>query len=103
MRELREFEGPDPTTYAAHFGSWRAALAEVGLEPRTSRRYESDELLQILRELAEELGHTPTIADLQARKELPSPYTYRDRLGRWNEALGQARLRPRHPVRLRNS
>jgi hypothetical protein len=26
MRELREFEGPDPTTYAAHFGSWRAAL-----------------------------------------------------------------------------
>lgn len=82
--ELREAGGPDPTTYAAHFGSWTAALAEVGLEPRTSRRYESEELLQILRELAEEFGRTPTIAELQAREDLPSPHTYRDRFGRWN-------------------
>jgi hypothetical protein len=98
MRELREFEGPDPETYASRFGSWKAALAEVGLEPRTSRRYESEALLQRLRELAEELGHTPTIAELQARKDLPSPYTYRDRFGRWNEALRQAGLTLRHRI-----
>jgi hypothetical protein len=95
MRELREAGGPVPETYAAHFGSWRAALAEIELEARTSRRYGTDRLLQILRELARELGHTPSIAEPQARKELPSPYTYRDRFGRWSEALRQARLTSR--------
>jgi hypothetical protein len=94
--ELRETGGPHPATYRAHFGSWKAALAEVGLEPRCGRRYETEELLQILRELAEELGRTPTIAELQARADLPSPYTYRDRFGRWNEALGKAGLTPRY-------
>jgi hypothetical protein len=71
-------------------------LAEIGLTVRTSRRYESEQLLQLLRELAEELGHTPTIAALQAREDLPSSYTYRDRLGRWIEALKQAGLTSRH-------
>ena len=78
--------------------SWRAALAEIGLEARTSRRYESEELLQILRELAEELGHTPTIAELQAREDLPSPYTYRDRFERWNQARRRAGLMPPHSI-----
>jgi hypothetical protein len=35
-----------------------------------------------------------TIAKLQAPKDLPSPYTYRDRFGRWNKALRQAELKP---------
>jgi hypothetical protein len=54
--------------------------------------------LPTLRELAEELGHTPTIAELQAREDLPSPYTYRDRFGRWSEALREAGLTPRHSI-----
>ena len=41
--DLRETGSPDPETDASHFGSWRAALAEIGLEPRTSRRYGSEE------------------------------------------------------------
>jgi hypothetical protein len=102
-REFKEFEGPNPETYAAHFGSWRAALAEIGLTVRTSRRYESEQLLQILRELADELGHTPTTAELQAREDLPSSYTYRDRFGRWTEALRRAGLTPRHSAGVRDS
>jgi hypothetical protein len=96
--ELRAAGGPVVSTYVEHFGSWPAALAELGLEVRTSRRYESEELLEVVRELARKLGHTPSIADLQARKDLPSPYTIRDRFGRWSEALRQAGLTPRHEM-----
>ncbi|MGD2148341.1 MAG: hypothetical protein PVH41_16735 [Anaerolineae bacterium] len=60
----------------------------MGLEARTSRRYESEELREVVRELARELGHTPSIAELQARKDLPSPRTIEDRHGRWNERSG---------------
>jgi hypothetical protein len=96
QEELRAAGGPVASTYVEHFGSWPAALAELGLEVRTSRRYESEELLEVLRELARELGHTPSISELQARKDLPSPYTIRDRFGRWNEALRMAGLEPGH-------
>jgi hypothetical protein len=65
---------------------------QISPEPPISRHYETDELLQILRELAEELGHTPTVLELGAREDLPSPYTYRDRFGRWSEALREAGL-----------
>jgi hypothetical protein len=34
---------------------------------------------------------------------VPSPYTYRDRFGRWNEALREAGLTPRHTIGLRGS
>lgn len=73
-------------------------MAELGLEPRTSRRYETEELLEILRDFAEELGHAPSIAELQAQEDLPSPCTYRYRFGRWNEAVRQAGLTPRHAI-----
>jgi hypothetical protein len=51
-------------TYANHFGSWTAALAEIGLQPKGSKLYEREELLSVLRDLAEELGHPPFQAEL---------------------------------------
>jgi hypothetical protein len=84
-------------TYANHFGSWTAALAEIGLQPRGSRLYERDELLSALRDLAEELGHLPSQAELWEREGLPRPTTYKYRFGSWNQALGAAGLKPSHP------
>ncbi|MEA3377393.1 MAG: hypothetical protein U9R72_14480, partial [Chloroflexota bacterium] len=54
------------------------------------------ELLEILREVGDELGHAPSMAELWEREDLPSPSTYKYRFGRWNDALREAGLRPRH-------
>ena len=81
-------------TYANHFGSWTAALAEIGLKPQGGQLYERDELLSILRDLAEELGRPPTQAELWQREGLPRPTTYRYRFGSWSQALEAAGLKP---------
>jgi hypothetical protein len=97
-RDLKRTDGPCKPTYALHFGSWRKAVAEAGLEIRPpSKRYEREELLEILRELTEELGHTPSMAELWEREDLPTPSTYKYRFGRWNGALREAGLTPQHP------
>ena len=60
-RELPELGLPCDATYAKHFGSWSAALAEIGLEPKVGNtRYERDELLDVLRDLERVLGHPPS-------------------------------------------
>jgi hypothetical protein len=91
-------DGPCSTTYANWFGSWSAALVEAGFELKPPhRRYGREELLDILRALAEELGHAPTMVELWQRDDLPRPSTYKVRFGRWNAALREAGLTPRHP------
>jgi uncharacterized protein YejL (UPF0352 family) len=87
---------PSPITYRTHFGSWPAALEAAGLEPyRRSPVYSDEQLLQILRDLAAELGQTPVQRELQARQELPSPAVYTQRFGKWTAALQAAGLEPR--------
>lgn len=89
---------PCDVTYAKHFGSWRAALAEIGLQPKVGNtRYQRDELLSILRQLDLELGHSPSQAELGQTGRLPSPSTYKYYFGGWNRALEAAGLTPRHP------
>lgn len=96
--DLNAVDGPCDKTYRNQFGKWSAALAEAGLEvgPR-GRRYERDELLDILRALAEDLGHAPSERELKKRDHLPNPGTYRDHFGGWNAALREAGLTPRYP------
>jgi hypothetical protein len=88
LTELEAADGPSSKPYRSHFGSWSAALTEAGLELRPpNQRYEREELLDILRGLAEELGRAPSMAELRERNNLPSPSTYKYRFGRWNAAL----------------
>ena len=97
-RELPALGGAHANTYASHFGTWSAALRELGLEPRSTRWYETEELLDMLRGLANELGHSPSVSELQSRSDLPSPQTVRNRFGTWNKALRAAGLTPRYPT-----
>jgi len=97
VRELRELGCADYTTYRSHFGSWKAALKELGLEPHGSPRYGSEELLRMLRDLARELGHVPSGPELDAQEGLPAAVTYGSRFGSWNNALREAGLTPRYP------
>jgi hypothetical protein len=69
------------------------------LEPRDNSKYDRAELLDILQELAEELGHTPSTAELREREDLPAPSTFVYRFGRWNAALEEAGLTPQHVMK----
>jgi hypothetical protein len=56
-------------TYYAHFGSLRNAQIEAGLVPTESgvkKRYSDDDLLNHLKELAQQLGRTPKQKDITA-------------------------------------
>jgi hypothetical protein len=102
LADVEAADGPCGGTYESHFGSWTAALSAAGLEPgRRSRRYSRDQLLSILQELAEELGHAPSMAELWERGDLPTPSTYKYRFGRWNAALEEAGLRPQRRMKKR--
>ena len=78
-----------PQTVIEHFGSWNAAKRKAGLVPR--RFATREELLRVLKELGDELGHVPTARDLDARKgTMPSKSLYWHTFGSLREALRQA-------------
>jgi hypothetical protein len=78
-----------PQTVIEHFGSWNAAKREAGLVPR--RFATQDELLQLLRDLGNELGRPPTAKDIDARKgAMPSKSLYWHTFGSLTNALRAA-------------
>jgi Homing endonuclease associated repeat len=91
---MREFAGdPEttihPQTVVERFGSWNAAKRRAGLVPR--RFATREELLQVLRDLGEELGRTPTARDLGARRgAMPSKSLYWHTFGSLSAALREA-------------
>jgi hypothetical protein len=78
-----------PQTVIEHFGSWNTAKREAGLLPR--RFATREELLQVLRDLGQELGRTPTARDLEARRgSMPSKSLYWHTFGSLTTALREA-------------
>ncbi len=78
-----------PQTVIEHFGTWNAAKRSAGLFPR--RFLTRDDLLNQLRTLGDELGHTPTARDLTARRRaLPSASLYAHTFGSLANALREA-------------
>jgi hypothetical protein len=103
MREFRQLhpDGPDPTSYGHRFESWNAALKAAGLSARRARTpaYTDETLLEILRNLIDNLGRAPTVRELLAHPDHPSPTTYRNHFGSWGAALRAAGLEPNHKKR----
>src|SRR5512133_680687 len=78
-----------PQTVIEHFGSWNAAKREAGLVPR--RFATREELLQLLRDLGEELDRPPTAKDIDARRgSMPSKSLYWHTFGSLTNALREA-------------
>jgi hypothetical protein len=78
-----------PQTVIEHFGTWNAAKRAAGLVPR--RFATAEELLELLRGLGEELGRTPTVRDLDARRgSFPSKSLYWHTFGSFSTALRAA-------------
>jgi hypothetical protein len=81
------------------FGSWNAALYEAGLSPNLLKinSLDREALIEKIKALAEEIGHTPTQRDLYAKKKTdinyPSMSQYRRVFGSWTKALMSADLK----------
>ena len=84
---------PDRHVYLTRFGSWEAALELAGLSPGKVT-YSRDDLLRHLRELYDELGHSPSSPEMLAAKGRPSPAVFIRQFGSWNAALSEAGLGP---------
>lgn len=80
--------------YYNEFGGWTAALEAAGLTENggTPQR---DDLLDHYRDLAAELGHAPTMADMDEHGKYPSS-RYVTTFGKWSTAREEAGFRP-HP------
>jgi hypothetical protein len=91
---MREFEADrettvHPQTVIEHFGTWNAAKRRAGLVPR--RFASREELLQLLRDLADEIGRVPTAKDIEARRgRMPSKSLYWHTFGSLTNALREA-------------
>jgi hypothetical protein len=91
---MREFaDDPEtsvhPQTVIEHFGSWNEAKRKAGLVPR--RFATRQELLDLLRELGQELGRIPTARDIEEhRGRMPSKSLYWHTFGSLANALREA-------------
>ena len=77
---------PDSTVYSRRFGSWNKALQVAGLQVN-SHTAADEELLEMLREFASELGRTPTIDEVIVNPSMPHYSLYKKRFGSWNNAI----------------
>lgn len=78
---------PCSWTIKKHFGSWSNALKEVGFSRKRVHRYTDEELLDSIREKAEELQRIPKASELKLY------YTIRNRFGTLKKAVKIAGLK----------
>ena len=62
-------------------------------------RYTDEQLIDSLRRAADQLGHTPTMAEFRSLDGFPDILTVTRRLGSWKRALGQAGLKSKREVK----
>jgi len=88
-----EFNEEADCTHGAvqsHFGSWKAGLKAAGLEP-LSYSHSEQELIGELQRVADVLGHSPSVAEMEAEGTVSSA-TISNRFGSWNEGFEAAGL-----------
>lgn len=69
------------------FGSWSNALIEAGLNIETKGKYTKEELIQILRDEYERLGHVPRSYEIRQNSSITRVF------GSWENALLEADLK----------
>jgi hypothetical protein len=92
--DINEYGKYSAATYTKRFGSWNDAVAEAGFDPNPQGRQQqlsTEELIEKLHELDEQLDRTPTQGDMDKHGE-HSARTYRLRFGSWTDALQEAGL-----------
>ena len=90
LQDFRDHSDIADTTVLRRFDSWNAAVAKAGFEPNDpQQRIPTEDLLDELQRLHDEIGRAPTIAEMKDQGEY-WPSTYKNRFGSWAEALDTA-------------
>ena len=90
LQQFRDHSDIADTTVLRRFDSWNAAVATAGFEPNDpQKRIPTDDLLDELQRLHDEVGRAPTIEEMKEQGEY-WPSTYKKRFGSWAEALDTA-------------
>jgi hypothetical protein len=86
--------------YYRTFDSWNAALGAAGFDPNHTNGYDESLLIEELRALADEMGHTPAMREMRQHGRY-SPDAYITTFGSWTEAWRAAGLDARdwYPAR----
>lgn len=89
-RHINQMAKYGRNTYRRRFGGWNEALEAAGLEPNRENATKR-ELIESLQNVAEELGHPPTIQEADQYTEWCKS-TYKRRWESWTEAIAAAGL-----------
>lgn len=97
MKEWSETAPISVKPLKSHFGSYNKAILAAGFEPVVriwsgSRRWSDDEILEALRQKAEQLGRSPSGDDLKRAGDHPTLHTVIRHFGTLNNALKKAGL-----------
>jgi AcrR family transcriptional regulator len=94
LQEIAEETQYSKSVFYAHFGSWQNALEEAGYEPRPPQEQVSkDELVAELQRLGDELGHQPSLQEMNEHGEYWGS-TYKNHFESWATALADAGFDP---------
>lgn len=97
-RDMDERGKHSASMYQRRFGSWSAAKEAAELPPsEIQKRISDEELLSELQRVADNLGRTPKLSDLDEYGKY-SRGPYQVRFGSWNEALEAANLDLNRPT-----
>jgi len=82
---------PSVQTYTRRFGSWNDAKEAAGLNagPLTKA-----DLVELIQNLAADLGRVPTIEDVNEADSYPHAWTFQNRFETWNKAVEAAGFEP---------
>ena len=69
-------DGPETGAFIRRFGTWNNALKSVGLDYNKKAKYNSRELIILLRRLAKKIGRTPRMEDIDNTKNYPHSSVY---------------------------
>ena len=83
---------PSSGAFKRAFGSFNAAVRAAGLKAARARHYTDQELLELLRILAQKMNRIPRQNDMNAEIGFPGATVYCKRFGSWGNALACARL-----------
>ena len=85
---------PDAGVYRKRFGNFSRALRLAGLVPHFQNDLSDEEMLELLRIKAQELGRTPLGRDMDSDPRMPNSRRYTKRFGSFARALELAGLEP---------
>lgn len=90
--DMTDYGRYTPSSYRTHFGSWNAALTELGLELNMNSTVSKAELLADLQWVADEIDGCPRTSDIRKHGEysIPTFYSYFDS---WAAACDAAGVR----------